>query len=764
MRLILIVINKIHLEKLLASHPSASRTLLGSSLALALAAPGAFLPAGAHAQNADKPVTLSPVKVQGDQGENYKTDEASQAKFTAPLLDTPKSVQIIPQAIIQDTHATSLEDVLRNSPGITFGAGEGGQPLADRPFIRGASSASNIYVDGLRDAGGQTREIFNLESVEVIRGADSALGGRGTGGGSINLSSKHAHLGNAASASLGIGTDKYLRATADGNWQLSDTAAFRLNVMGASGDMPGRSAVDYKNWGVAPTISFGLGTPTRASISYYHYQTDGMPDYGVPLTRNTTIKTDTGILDVDRETFYGLYDRDFRKTQADIGTIEIEHDITDRLTVRNATRYGETINDYVVTNPGDGLRWLDAPTNTWWLQRGLKSRWQKSTILANVTELTGKFETAGLKHRFNAGIELSRETTKNASYNVVTMNGTACPASLPGSAKSTLDCTPLYNPNPNDPWSGSITRNPLSLDAKSTTQAAYFFDSIELNEQFSVNAGLRFDRYRISGETVPRGAASPVSGDGSWNMFNYQLGLIYKPAQNGSIYLSYATASTPPSMTGGDQETLSPTLDELKPEKSRTIELGTKWNLLDDRLGLTAALFENERRDAQIDLEDGSTAQAGKTRVRGLELGISGKITPKWAVYGGYAYMDSKLVQGDYGNVREGDPLAGTPKHSFSLWSTYKVLPPLTVGAGAYYVGKTFGGNQGGAGGGNLETYMPAYWRFDAMASYQFNKNLSLQLNALNLTDKVYYAHNNGNHHADFGPGRQVILTANLKY
>jgi len=222
-------------------------------------------------------------------------------------------------------------------------------------------------------------------------------------------------------------------------------------------------------------------------------------------------------------------------------------------------------------------------------------------------------------------------------------------------------------------------------------------------------------------------------------------------------------------MSGGDQDSLGVTgansLGDLKPEKSRTVELGTKWNFLDDRLGLTAAIFENERRDAQIEVDPGVYAQAGKTRVRGLELGINGRITPKWAVYGGYAYLNSKLVEGAYSNVNVGDPLTNTPRHSFSLWSTYKVLPPLTVGAGAYYVGKTFGGSgQGTAGGGAHGTYMPAYWRFDAMASYQVHKNLSLQLNALNLTDKVYYARNNGNHHADFGPGRQFILTANLKY
>lgn len=738
-----------------------SRTLLGSSLALALAAPGVFLPATAHAQATDNPTVLSPVTVHGERADEYKVNEASQTKFTAPLLDTPKSVQVIPQAIIQDTNATSLEDVLRNSPGITFGAGEGGQPLADRPFIRGASSASNMYVDGIRDAGGQTREIFDLESVEIIRGADSVFGGRGTGGGSINLSSKHAHLGNSAEGTLGVGTDNYLRATADGNWQFTDTSAFRLNVLGAKGDMAGRSDVDYKNLGIAPTFSFGLGTPTRVSLSYYHYQTDGMPDYGVPTTRRSSplIETDTGIVGADRDTFYGLNKRDYRKTHADIGTIEIEHDFTDRLTLRNVMRYGETINDYVLTNPGDGDIKLSG--NTWWLQRGQKSRWQKSTTLANVTELFGKFETGRLKHSFNAGIELSQETTKNASYKVDDTGSSACPAVF-GAGKT--NCTPLYNPNPNDPWSGSITRNPLSLDAKSDTQAAYFFDSIELSEKFLVNAGLRYDRYRISGSSMPRGATAMEPSDGRWNMFNYQLGFVYKPAHNGSIYISYATASTPPSMSGGDQDGLSADMDTLKPEKSRTIELGTKWNVLDERLGLTAAIFQTERRDAQIEVDPGIYEQAGKTRVQGLELGISGQITPEWAVYGGYAYMNSKLVEGAYSNVNVGEPLANTPKHSFSLWSTYKIMPPLTVGAGAYYVGKTFGGNQGGAGGGQNAVYMPAYWRFDAMANYAVNKNLSFQLNALNLSDREYYTHTNGVHHADFGPGRQFILSASLKY
>ncbi|NYT58731.1 TonB-dependent siderophore receptor [Alcaligenaceae bacterium] len=737
------------------------QAILGSSLALTLVSSSVFLPY-AHAQSTEgNAALLSPVTVTGDSPDSYQTREASQTKFTAPLLDTPKTVQVIPQAVIQDSAATSLEDVLRNVPGITFGAGEGGQPLADRPFIRGSSSGNNVYVDGIRDPGGQTREIFNLESVEVIKGADSVYGGRGSGGGSINLSSKRARLGNFAEGTLGYGTDGYLRGTADGNWQLGEHSAFRLNVLGAKGNSPGRNQVDYEKFGIAPSLSFGLGTPTRLTLSYYHLNTDDMPDYGIPTTRKAPeLNTNgTGIVDVDRDTFYGLA-RDFQKTRADIGTIEFEHDFNERMTLRNAIRYGETLNDYLVTNPGDGTVLFDTASNQYWLQRGTKSRWQKSTMLANVTELYGTLSTGSVKHSYNLGLEFSRETNKNASYAMSTTQGAACPAVFKAGS---MDCTPYLDPRFSDPWAGTITRNPINQDTTSTTRAAYLFDTIELSEKFQLNAGVRLDNYRISGDYTPRGG-DMESADGEWTLFNYQVGLVYKPARNGSIYLSYATASTPPSVSGGDQEGLSADINDLEPEKSSTIELGTKWSVLDERLNLTAALFQTERRDAQITVAPDVVEQAGKTRVRGLELGISGEVMPGWMLYGGYTYMNSELVKGPYNGVNEGDPLANTPEHSFSLWTTYKVAPPLTVGAGAYYVGKTFGGNQGGAGGGANQVYMPAYWRFDAMAAYQYNDKLSFQLNVLNLTDKLYIRHTNGVHHADFGPGRQVILSAGLRY
>ena len=188
--------------------------------------------------------------------------DPSSSKFTAPLVDTPKSVTVIPAKIIEQTAATSLADILRTSPGITFGAGEGGQPLADRPFIRGQASANNVFVDGVRDSGGQVREIFNLEQVEVVKGPDSAYGGRGSGGGSINLSSKTPKADSFARGSIGVGTDAYVRATADLNHALSDSVAVRLNVLATQGDTPGRKAVSFERWGIAPAIAIGLNGDT----------------------------------------------------------------------------------------------------------------------------------------------------------------------------------------------------------------------------------------------------------------------------------------------------------------------------------------------------------------------------------------------------------------------------------------------------------------------------------------------------------------------
>lgn len=701
-------------------------------------------------------------------GQTPRHEPASPA-FVAPLVDTPRAVTVIPRAIIEQTGATSLQDLLRNSPGITLGAGEGGQPLADRPFIRGQSSGNNVFMDGIRDAGGQQREVFNLEQVEVLKGPDSAYSGRGSGGGSINLSSKAAGLTDFTRLGLGVGTDGYQRHTIDLNRAVGDSAGVRLNLMLAEGDTPGRQAVDYSKWGVGLAGAVGLGTATTVRASYYHLDSDQLPDYGLPLFTKTGVRdTDSGVLDVPYDSFYGLTARDYLTNTVDTFTLETEHRISSTLTLRNVSRYAETLNDYVVTNPGDGGR-IDTGGvaligGVYWMKRGTKSRWNPAETLANVTDLFGTTTLGGMKHSFDVGMELSREDNTNASSTVTTTNGSACLAPLTG-----LDCTPLYAPNPDDVWEGTIVRN-TAVSNRSESVGLYAFDSIELSARWLLNLGLRHDRYSVDGESLPRGATVPVHEEGEWNFTNYQLGLVYKPTANTSVYASWSTSSTPPTVSAGDQNSSGGTgsgnlsTELLDPEESTSVELGAKASLFREQLLLSAALFRTVRRNAQIQIEPGIYAQAGEAEVQGLELSVSGNITAAWQVFGGYSWMDSELTKGAYDNANVGDPLANTPEHSFSLFTTYRLMPVLSVGGGVYYVSDSFGGNQGGAGGGSNRIYAPAWTRVDLFAAYDINERASLQLNIQNVGDEAYILRTNGVHHADVGPGRSATLALNLRF
>jgi catecholate siderophore receptor len=773
---------------------SQARSALGAAAVAGLAglslAPAAF----AAAPDADAPVATSALADTATEVSGVKVDgkrnnsEAQSPKLTAPLVDTPKSITVIPKKIIEQTGATSLQDILRTSPGITFGAGEGGQPLADRPFIRGQASGNNIFVDGIRDSGGQTREVFNLEQVEVVKGPDSAYSGRGSGGGSINLSSKSPKADDFATGSLGVGTDEYVRATVDLNHQINDGVAVRLNLLGTQGNTPGRKAVDFDRWGIAPSIAFGLNGPTQVVASYYHLDGNNMPDYGIPLfTKVAAIPRDsTGILPVDRDSFYGLKARDYQKSTADIATLSVDHQISENLGVRQVLRYSKTLNDYILTNPGDAgaAQFIDG---VWWMKRGTKTRWNPTTTMAAVTDLHGKFTSGAIEHSFDIGLELSREKNLNATYTTFTTAGSACPAAYkyaaatpaPATTRDTLgagDCTNALAPNADDPWTGIVNRSPANYNIAKTA-AIYGFDTLKFGDKWLLNLGLRYDDYRSLGHDY---ASTNVNGvftvtgithrDADWSFVNYQAGLVYKPTEDSSLYISYGTASTPPTVAGGDQNSnsivgsgsLSTTV--LEPEDSESFELGAKVNVFNDALALSAALFKTIRKNAAIQVSDGIYQQVGETQVQGIELGVSGNITPKWQAFGGYTYMDSELVRGAYNGVNQGDPLANTPEHTFSVFSTYRVVRGLSLGGGAYYVSKTFGGNQGGAGGGANGVYLPSYWRYDAFASYAVSDKVDLQINVQNLTDERYFTKTNGTHYALPAPGRQAILTLNVKY
>jgi len=741
-----------------------SRKHSNSSHLLALVA--AALPAAAIAQESE---TLLPtMTVTAEAEATYKAERAASTKYTAPLVDTPKTVTVITQEVIKETNASSLKEVLRATPGITFGMGEGGTPEGDNPIIRGFSAQANTFVDGLRDPSSQSRNMFAVEQVDVVKGADSAFSGGGAVGGSINLTTKSAKLGDINEASVGVGTDQYLRTTADLNKQLSDTAAIRINLLKESGDVPGRDHVDFDHMGANLSLALGLGTPTRATFGLYHYETDDMPDYGVPYNNpytgaNARYNGDGSPLKVDRNNFYGLVGRDFLKTNMDSGTVKLEHDINDKWTIRNSLRYSKSLNNYVATNPGDTsgvnvtpsaitVSGISIPSG--FLRRTAKSRHSETDGIINATELVGEFHTGSVKHNISTGLELSHLETDNRAY-IVTGNS----------------LTSIDNPDPLQAWTGSVVRSNTGTRFNTTTRGLYLFDTMTLNKQWLVNLGARYDWYSTKSETYStngfaQGATSgaafvPTYLRSDTSFGSYQAGIVYKPLDNGSVYLNYATAANPSGITAGDgADNLTLTNKDLEPEKVKNIELGTKWNVFNNRLSLSAAVFKLDKTNAKVQVDANTYATVGRQETKGYELGFAGNVTDKWQVFGGYTYLDSTLAEvGPLASnqAAKGKQFPNTPKNSFSLWNTYKVLPKLTIGGGANYVSKVYGNTAN-------TKWVPDYWLFNAMASYEFDRSLSVRLNVNNVFDKTYYDRAYTTHMATVGAGRQAVMTLNYKF
>ena len=750
---------------------STSRRALNAAAVAGIAGLGLSTAAHADAANDENATEVSGVQVEG------KKAELLSPKLTAPLRDTPKSISVISQDLIQETAAASLVEALRTVPGITFGAGEGGNPVGDRPFLRGYDAQSSTFVDGLRDIGSQSREVFNIENIEVIKGASGAYAGRGGAGGGIYINNKTPTRNDAISGQVGLGSAEYKRATLDVNHVFAEGVAGRLNLMIHDAGVAGRDEVNQSRWGVAPSIAFGLGTPNRAILSFYHLQSDDLPDSGIPYNNPTFVpRTDgrprvlaTGDgspIDVDRNTYYGMTNRDFRKERVDMATVRLEHDFSHDLHLRNTTRYAESAQDYLWTQPDDskgniyyGLIW-----------RRPNSRVSEVSYLINQTDLYGKFETGSVVHNFAAGLEFSREEGENDAYNV-TYNGAlaATYANCSAAAIAAYVCTTVDNPNPNDPFTGVITRVNNPNNSRTVTKSVYLFDTIEFSPQWQVNLGVRYDNYNAR-YTSARAATTPFARSTFTredDLFNYQAAVVYKPTETAALYLSYATASTPAGNAlnqGSDGNALSSTINaNLKPEENATLEAGAKWDVFGGKLSLTGAAFQVDTTNARITQADGTVAMAGEKRVRGFEIGASGSITEKWDVFGGYTYLDAVLVKnggaGAAAGLTDGQPFPNTPKNSFSLWTTYQVLPALSVGAGANYMDKVMGSTNP-----NLPKWVPDYWRFDANATYVINEHLSAQLNIQNLTDEVYYSQAYPTHFATIAPGRSAVLTLNAKF
>lgn len=661
----------------------------------------------------------------------------SSPKLTQPLRDIPQTITVIPREVMEEQGATTLRDVLRNVAGITFQAGEGGVPAGDQLSIRGFSARTDMFIDGVRDFGGYSRDSFNLEQVEVAKGPTSSLAGRGATGGAINQVSKAPMVTPLTAVTLSGGTGSYGRSTIDFNQPLDTPipgTALRVNAMWNDTEIPNRDVVASSRWGVAPSIAFGTGTSTRASISYFKLKQDNQPDYGVPwVPANTNPELEAyanGAPPVDYSNYYGLAARDYEKTDTDLMTFDIAHAMSPSAELRNLTRWGRNVRDSVITAP----RFVSVNTSTE-INRQLQSRDMTDEILANYTNLTSRLSTGPLRHVVTAGLEVSAESSINFART--------------GPAAPTAD---LYHPNPFDPYAGPIVRSGASTDGSADSTAVYAFDTVNVGQHLELSGGLRWDRFAVDYISTPVGAAA-TEFERTDSMTSSRAGLVVKPREEGSVYAGFGTSFNP----SAEGLSLTAANVNLEPEKSRNFELGTKWDVFRQQLSLSAALFRTEKTNARtpgVNPGDPPTVLAGKQRVDGFEFGISGRVRRWWTAIVNYAHMNSTIEESN--TPAEVDQnLALTPENTLSVWSTWQLPGGASLGGGAQYMDSVFRNATNTAS-------VPSYWLLSATAAYDINEHLSLRLNGSNLSNEVYIDRIGGGHFVP-GPGRQLLVTATVK-
>ena len=652
----------------------------------------------------------------------------SSTKYTEPLLDTPQTITVISKDVMEEQGATTLRDVLKNVPGMTITAGEGGNPAGDNLTLRGFSARNDIFIDGVRDISPQARDPFNLEQVEVVKGPGSVYTGRGSSGGSINLLNKIPNLRKAFSGTLDFGTDSTRRATADINLPLGSTVGFRLNLLAHHSGVAGRDVVEFDRWGVAPSLTFGLGKPTRFTVSYYKLKQDNISDYGipwVPATNNALVEFRDRPAPVPRNTFYGLRDRDFEKLNSDLVTLKFEHDFNDALTLRNQLRFANSSRDSMATPP------RFANNNSTAINREMRSWITEDTVWDNQTDLVARFSTGKIEHALVTGTEFTRESNTRVTR------------TAPGML------TTLFNPNPDDVYTGAITISPIVGDVTANSQAVFLFDTAKLGQRWELNGGLRWDRFAADGISTTGTPVSRVD-----RMLSGRAGVVFKPLPQGAVYASYGT-SLNPSLEGLSYNTANTVID---PEKTYTVEAGSKWDFFGGRMLLSGALFRVEKLNARTPgVLPGDPPQVleGKQRVSGAELSVEGNLTRAWQVLAGYTYLNSETVESN--NPAEiGKELVNTAPNSFNIWSTYRLPSGFHFGGGARFVDRRFANT--------INTRrVDAYWTFDAMASYPLTEHIDLKLNLFNLTDTFYFDRLGGGHIVP-GPGRAAMISTSFRF
>ncbi|MFA3791884.1 TonB-dependent receptor [Aliiglaciecola sp. SL4] len=735
-------------------HAAVKEKFTRNAITLALSA---LLPMGAaHAQDVQE---LAVSQATSQTEEDYKVENSTSVKYTQPLLNTAKSITVIPQSVMKDRNVDSLRSALRNVPGISMAAGEGGTPTGDSMSIRGFSAANNILIDGVRDIAGYSRDIYNVEAVEVAKGPGAAIYGRGAAGGAVNLQIKTATLDEFTDVSLRLGTENDYRAQVDTNLTLGDTSALRINALLDDGDVAGRNYVNNSNNAVALSFATGLGTESRISVNADYQKQDNLPDYGMPWVSNSSTSDpvaelaayEGGPSNADFDNFYGNIYRDFEDIKGQSLTAKYEYDLNNSTMLRALVRTGSIERQSVVTAP----RFISVTTSTDVRLSDEKTRDTKDSMTVFQGDLIGSYQQGNIKHDIAAGVELSREKFERWNFEAI----------VPDNLNDTPELVDLYNPDAEVAFTGQYARTDKSNEATGDTKAIYVFDTITLDPQWQLSLGLRWDSfeteyfYDLDGDD-PSVKLNAKNDELSWN-----AGIVYKPDASSSIYFGAGNSFSPTAEDLTASSNSNSNQNNLDPEETLSYELGYKWEIYDGKLFANAAIFRSEKTNALTDDPFFDDEQRnydtlnGKQRVDGIELGLAGNLSDKLSIIAAYTFQDSEVVNAEGADASQiGAELPRTPEHSYSVWGRYDYSDALAFGLGAQYMGKRYNSSTPAS-----REVADSYMIWDMMISYQATEQLSLQVNGSNLTDEDYVDQIGGGHYIP-GEGRYLSVTANYQF
>jgi catecholate siderophore receptor len=719
--------------------------VMGTSLTVRIAAPNvAVLDIQAQSESVRVPANAPSVR---------------SPKYSVSLRDIAQTITVIPRTVMDEQGATTLSDALRNVPGITLQAGEGGgssNTAGDMFNMRGFNASNSLFVDGVRDDGLISRDVFNLEQVEVFLGPTGSDIGRGTAAGYVNMTTKAPHAGTNYSATFSGGTAEQSRLSADANWgqpmdhqgSWASKTAFRLNMLWQDSGVPGRDEVKLESRAVAPSLALGVGTPTRVTLAAQIMRQDNVPDYGIPgaawLDEPLAPTTARALSPVDQSNYYGSIAYDYDKAKQNSYTARAEHDISRNLTLRNQTRYNTTHRDAVISTV-QNVAAFDAVTNQVTIARQGNER--ENEVFSNQTNMSARFATGGLRHASNVGVEIASEEQFAPT---LTGLGTRAPVDI-------------FNPNPRDPVVGfAPSRTGAFGRGDSSTIALYAFDSVELNDRWQLSGGLRWEHYDTQFESKDAAGVTTAELESADGLVSGKASVLYRINNAGNVYVSYGTSVTPP---GSANFTLSTQLNNqnnpnVDPQESTNVEIGTKWDFGNGRLSLNGAAFRT--RNTNVIFTVDATAvppifnQDDGQLVKGLTVGAMGRITDRWDVLANLGYLDS--TQQSQNAANNGRRLVLTPEWSSSIWTTYRFPIGLSLGGGVRHTDAVW------INAANT-IKSPGYHLVDAMAEYAVNSHLSLRFNVYNVTDETYIRNVNNNG-GRYNPGhpRSALLTSHVTF